>query len=174
MAGHWCTRSICGDAFDDPRLELVIADGVKWVKEAMADSYDLAFIDATDALEQGGPGDVLYTESFYRDCRRLMTAGGILVTQNAVPFMEPNALARPAAALKAAFSNTAAYKVAVPSFFGGDMIFVMASQAAEPLAPTAGLLAERFARAALATRYYTPSVHLGAFALPPCISELMA
>ena len=166
-------RSICGDAFDDPRLDLVIADGVAWVKEATAGSYDLAFIDATDALEQGGPGEVLYTESFYRDCRRLMTSGGILVTQNAVPFMEPNALARPVAALKAAFPNTAGYKVAVPSFYGGDMIFVMASEAPEPLAPTADLLAERFQQAALATRYYTPAVHLGALALPPCISALM-
>ena len=165
-------RGICGDAFDDPRLDLVIADGVEWVKTA-PQRYDLVFIDATDALEQGGPGEVLYTAPFYRDCTALLSEHGLLVTQNAVPFMEPNALARPYRALRQAFDATACYRVAVPSFYGGDMVFCLAARAAADLRVSGSVLSERFAAAALDTRYYTPEIHLGAFAMPPCLTALL-
>ncbi len=165
-------RPICGEAFEDPRLELVIADGVDWVKSA-AGGYDLAFIDGTDALDQGGPGDVLYTAEFYRDCAGLLAEGGLLVSQNAVPFTEPKALRGPVRNLKSAFDATACYRVAVPSFYGGDMVFALASADENRLRPTLETLARRFQDAGLDTRYYTPEVHLGALALPPCIAALI-
>jgi spermidine synthase len=38
---------------------------------------------------------------------------------------------------------------------------------------TLGTLRERFAAAGIETDYYTPEVHLGAFALPPYVSRLI-
>ena len=165
-------QAICGQAFDDPRLELVIADGLAWVAEQRGRRapFDLILIDSTDPV---GPGEVLFSESFYADCAGLLAEGGLLVTQNAVPFTEPDSLAKPLAALGRSFAATACYRVAVPSFFGGDMVFAMASQDAAALTVEAAAQERRFAEAGIETRYYTPAVHQGAFALPPYVAALL-
>ena len=165
-------KAICGEAFEDPRLELVIADGLAWVAEQKdrRAPYDLILIDSTDPV---GPGEVLFTERFYADCAGLLAEDGLLVTQNAVPFTEPGSLAKPLAALGRSFAATACYRVAVPSFFGGDMVFAMAARNVAALAVETAALERRFAAAGIATRYYTPAVHQGAFALPPYVAELL-
>ncbi|MDJ0942283.1 MAG: polyamine aminopropyltransferase [Kiloniellales bacterium] len=165
-------EAICGKAFEDRRLELVIADGLAWVAEQRGRRapFDLILIDSTDPV---GPGEVLFTESFYADCAGLLAEDGLLVTQNAVPFTEPASLAGPLTALGRSFAATACYRVAVPSFFGGDMVFVLAARAAAALKAETATLEQRFAASGIETRYYTPAVHQGAFALPRCIAELI-
>ena len=165
-------EAICGAAFEDPRLELVIADGLAWAAEQKGRRapFDLILIDSTDPV---GPGEVLFTESFYADCAGLLAEGGLLVTQNAVPFTEPESLATPLAALGRSFAATACYRVAVPSFFGGDMVFTLAAQEVAALEVETETLERRFAAAGIATRYYTPAVHQGAFALPPYVAGLL-
>ncbi|MDA0342023.1 MAG: polyamine aminopropyltransferase, partial [Proteobacteria bacterium] len=61
--------SISAGAFDDPRLDLVIADGAAFV-EVTNDRWDVIIIDSTDPL---GPGEVLFGERFYRGCKRCLT-----------------------------------------------------------------------------------------------------
>jgi len=164
--------AICDQAFEDPRLELVIADGLAWVAEQKGRRapFDLILIDSTDPV---GPGEVLFTESFYADCAGLLAEGGLVVTQNAVPFTEPESLAKPLAALGRNFAATACYRVAVPSFFGGDMVFAVAARDAADLTTERATLEQRFAAAGIETRYYTPAVHQGAFAMPPYIRALL-
>ncbi len=164
--------SVCGEAFADDRLELVIADAVDWVGRA-TQRYDVVFIDGTDANEQGGPGEQLYGAAFYRNCAKLLTERGLLITQNAVPFLDPQALAKPYGHLREVFAQTACYRVAVPSFYGGDMVFCLAAGAAAQLTPDRATLDERFAAAAIETRYYSPAIHLGSLALPPWLSGLL-
>ncbi|MCG8360132.1 MAG: polyamine aminopropyltransferase [Kiloniellales bacterium] len=161
--------AICGEAFDDPRLTLEIADGVAWVKGCEA-QFDLILIDSTDPATSGG---VLYTPAFYASCAGILADGGLLVTQNAVPFADPEALAEPWSALNSAFPATACYRVAVPSFYGGDMVFSLASNRAEALSVSRDAIEPRFAELGIETRYYTPAIHEGAFALPPYIEALM-
>jgi len=72
-------RSICGEAFEDPRSELVIADGAEFVRTC-SERYDVIIIDSTDPI---GPGQVLFTQAFYESCKGRLSPGGILVTQNA-------------------------------------------------------------------------------------------
>jgi spermidine synthase len=50
-------------AFEDPRCNLVIADGLKFVKETQ-DRFDVIIVDSTDPI---GPGEVLFTSEFYSD-----------------------------------------------------------------------------------------------------------
>ncbi len=165
-------QAICGQAFEDPRLELVIADGLAWVRDQKGarPPYDVILIDSTDPV---GPGEVLFTEAFYADCAGLLAEDGLLVTQNAVPFTEPASLAAPVAALRKSFAETRCYRVAVPSFFGGDMIFVLAGQQTIALEAAPEDLEHRFAEAGIATRYYAPAIHSAAFALPPYVAELI-
>jgi spermidine synthase len=68
-------------AFDDPRLELVIADGAEFMKTTKG-GYDVIIIDSTDPI---GPGEVLFTDHFYGHAKRALTPGGILSPRTACP-----------------------------------------------------------------------------------------
>ncbi len=164
-------RPICGEAFDDPRFALEIADGLAWV-QATDQRFDLIVVDSTDPVE--GPGQVLFSETFYRACAARLTDGGVLVTQNAVPFFSPEFLSKPIGALQAAFGHVAAYRAAVPSFYGGDMVYALAADRVNPLTVAEDVLTDRLAASGLTTRHYTPAVHRGAFALPPWMAELVS
>ncbi len=76
--------SIPGKAFDDPRAELVIADGREFVKNPPA-PYDVIIVDSTDPI---GPAQVLFEQDFYADCRDALTDRGIMITQSGVTFMQ--------------------------------------------------------------------------------------
>ncbi len=163
-------RSVCGEAFEDPRLRLTIGDGVEYVA-ACADTYDLILVDSKDPT---GETNVLYSEPFYRNCRKCMTQGGVLVTQNALPFFDRDWLGKPLARLRKIFADVGCYQVAVPSFYGGFMAFGWACDDPAVRQVPEAALAERYAAAASETRYYTPAIHRAAFALPPYVSGMLA
>ncbi len=161
--------SICGDAFDDPRFDLVIDDGARFVATT-PERYDVIITDSTDPV---GPGEVLFTQSYYADCRRCMADGGVLVTQNGVPFLQKDELRASMTALRALFADVTCYMAAVPSYVGGAMAFGWASDNRDLRNTDSALLAACFKSAGLETRYYTPDIHKAAFVLPPYMIDLM-
>jgi len=168
----FCTEympDVSAGAFDDPRLDLVIADGAEFMK-LNADFYDVIIIDSTDPI---GPGEVLFTDSFYGHAKRRLNEGGILVTQNGVPFMQGDELTNTMRAFKALFSDWTCYLGTVPTYAGGPMAFGWGSDRAAARQTDLATLQARFEAAAITTDYYTPEVHQAAFALPPYVSRLM-
>ncbi len=163
-------RPSCGEAFDDPRTGLVISDGVDFVARAQA-RYDVIIVDSTDPV---GPGEALFQEDFYRNCRRCLAPGGILVTQNGVPFLQGPELTGTLTCFHRHFADATCYLATVPTYFGGPMAFGWASDDPALRRVPLETLQARFSAAAIATGYYTPEVHLGAFALPPYIAKLIA
>ena len=79
---------ISAGAYDDPRTRIVIADGTKFVAET-GDRFDVIMVDSTDPV---GPGVVLFTKEFYTDCARCLKPGGLLITQNGLPFLQAGEL----------------------------------------------------------------------------------
>ena len=160
--------AISGGAFDDPRLELVITDGADFMRETEG-GYDVIIVDSTDPV---GPGEVLFSDSFYGHARRALSPEGILVTQNGVPFLQGEELTGTMRAFKALFRDWTCYLATVPSYAGGPMAFGWGTDGkARKVTPE--VLRDRFEAAGIETDYYTPEVHLGAFALPPYVSRLM-
>ncbi|WP_325063117.1 polyamine aminopropyltransferase [Halovulum marinum] len=155
-------------AFDDPRLELVIADGAQFVRDC-ADRFDVIIVDSTDPV---GPGEVLFTDSFYGRAKACLAAGGILVTQNGVPFLQGAELTNTMRAFRALFADATCYLATVPTYAGGPMAFGWGTDGDARRTP-AETLQDRFAAAGIETRYYTPEVHRGAFALPGYVLRLL-
>jgi spermidine synthase len=60
---------------DDARLNVVVAEGSGWLAEA-ARRADVIMVDGYDAQSQVRE---VATQSFYRDCRRALNSGGVLV-----------------------------------------------------------------------------------------------
>lgn len=159
--------SIPGRSFDDKRTDLVIADGAKFVAET-ADRFDVVIVDSTDPI---GPGEVLFTESFYGHCRRALTANGILVNQNGVPFMQADEVTMTYRRRKKFFKDAGFYVAAIPSYYGGFMALGWATNNKKARAVPPATLRKRFQAAKLKTTYYTPGIQSAAFALPRFIQD---
>ena len=142
-------------AFDDPRLEIVIGDGKDYVA-ASDRQFDLVIVDSTDPI---GPGEALFTPTFYADCRRLLRPGGVIVTQNGVPFFQAAELEATIRAFAGLFADATCYLAAVPTYVGGFMAFGWGSDDPSLRRVALATIEQRYAEAALATRYYTPGVH---------------
>lgn len=160
--------SLSDGAFDDSRLELVIADGARFVQES-AERFDVIVCDSTDPI---GPGEVLFTDTFYGHAKQRLAEGGILVTQNGVPFLQPDELANTMRAFDALFRDGTCYMASVPTYSFGPMAFGWGTDGAAR-AVSEETLTERLAAAGFAPRYYTPAVHRAAFALPGYVLRLL-
>ena len=75
-------QEIGGEAWCDKRLSINIDDGVKWVEKTKDNFYDVIFIDCSDPSEFS---NLLFTDSFYKECKRILTKKGILATQSESP-----------------------------------------------------------------------------------------
>jgi spermidine synthase len=149
-------------AFDDPRLELVIDDGMRFVA-GTEQTFDVIISDSTDPI---GPGEVLFSENFYQACRRRLNEGGILVTQNGTPFMQLEEVQTTAQRMHGLFADWHFYQAAVPTYIGGAMAFAWGACDAASRRVPLDILRQRFAGSGIVTRYYTADIHQGAFALP--------
>ena len=70
------------NAWSDSRLNLKIKNGIDWVKNTKNNSYDVIIIDGADPI---GPAKELYSNSFLKDCKRILKPEGILATQSESP-----------------------------------------------------------------------------------------
>jgi len=161
--------SIPGRAFDDPRTELVIADGRAFVAETK-DRFDVIIVDSTDPT---GPGEVLFTQDFYADCKRCLTPGGILCTQNGVPFFQPDELRDTHRRFGALFADSWFFMASVPTYYGGHMALGWGTDNRDLRHVPLDEVRRRFTAAGLKTRYYTPELHVASFALPAFMLDLM-
>ena len=157
-------------AYDDPRVNIVIDDGINFVRECK-DRFDVIISDSTDPI---GPGDVLFTSVFYENCKRCLNEGGILVTQNGVAYMQLDEVTTTAKRLQPYFADRSFYCAAVPTYIGGVMTFAWASDDLALRGLSTETIAERFAVANIKCRYYNPAIHTASFALPQYILDALA
>jgi spermidine synthase len=156
-------------AFEDPRLNLVIADGVEFVNQTDL-RFDVVISDSTDPV---GPGEVLFTSRFYQGIAQCLNPGGVFVAQNGVSFLQQDEVKNTAQRLAPLFKQRGFYTAAVPTYVGGIMTFAWASQNDTLNESNLGLLTQRFNEAKLSTRYYTPKLHQACFALPAYLDKLI-
>jgi len=161
---------ISAGAYDDPRTRIVIADGTKFVAET-DERFDVIMVDSTDPI---GPGAVLFTKQFYADCRRALKPGGILVTQNGIPFLQAGELRQSVGFFHELFKDAYAYLATTPSYFGGPMSYGWASDNSKLRQHKLKKIERRYKKAgSFPTRYWRPDVHVAAFALPTYVLELV-
>ena len=157
--------------FADKRFTSVIDDGAKYV--ARTDRrYDAIIVDSTDPI---GPGKILFGEKFYSGCRHCMKPGGVLVTQNGVPFFQKNELTATMSKFRRLFADASCYVAAIPVYVGGHMAMGFATNNKRLRRQPVRTIAERYRKAgSFTTKYWTPEVHVAAFAQPRFIADLVA
>jgi spermidine synthase len=161
--------SLSDGAFSDPRTKIVVDEGAAYLRRTW-DQFDVILVDAPDPV---GPGQSLFTRTFLSTCRARLRPGGILVAQGGVSFMQAAQIRRTVSRLRELFNDSSVYSVAVPSYYGGAMTFVCATDTPQEFVVPEHKLAMRVAAARIRTKYYTPALHLAAFALPRDLSDLL-
>ena len=154
-------------AFEDPRTNLVIANGMDFVRDTDM-RFDVIISDSTDPI---GPGEILFSDDFYAQCKRILRQDGVIATQNGVAFFQLDEVQTTAKRLSRHFTDTSFYSAAVPTYYGGIMTFAWGSN--QPALRNIDLetLKHRYAASGISTRYYTPEIHKAAFALPKYIVD---
>lgn len=163
---------IGGDAWNDPRAEVIVGDGIDYVKHAPDAAFDVIIVDSTDPI---GVGEVLFSDSFYENCARVLTPRGLVVNQCGVPFMQADELRETCARRAKFFPHVTAYVAAVPTYVGGFMTLGWAAKNASLTSIGVEEIRARAAAAGIlgATRYWSPEMHVGAFILPPYIAAAL-
>ncbi|AQS87795.1 spermidine synthase [Neoasaia chiangmaiensis NBRC 101099] len=161
---------IAGDAWNDPRADVIVGDGIDYVAKADDGAFDVIIVDSTDPI---GVGEVLFTDAFYRDCARILSKEGLIVNQCGVPFMQADELRETSLRRAKFFPHVSAYVAAVPTYVGGFMTLGVAAKGEAPSRQTTEQIRARAEKAGIlgTTRYWTPEIHTGAFNLPPYIAE---
>lgn len=161
---------IAGDAWTDSRADVIVGDGIDYVRQAPDASFDVIIVDSTDPI---GVGEVLFTDEFYSNCARILTEGGLVVNQCGVPFMQHDELAETSVRRAKFIPHVGAYVAAVPTYVGGFMTLGFAAKQPGLDAIPASMIRARSEAAGIAglTRYWTPEIHVGAFHLPPYIAQ---
>ncbi len=161
---------IAGETWSDPRAEVIVGDGIDYVKKSQDASFDIIIVDSTDPI---GVGEVLFTDEFYLHCARILTGRGVVVNQCGVPFMQANELAETSARRARFFPHVTAYVAAVPTYVGGFMTLGWSAKDSAMAALPLDEIRRRAERAGLlgTTRYWTPEIHVASFHLPPYIAE---
>jgi spermidine synthase len=146
---------------DDPRATLDFGDGIRWVKEAEAESLDIIIVDSTDPI---GPAEGLFSEAFYRDCLSALRPGGLVVQQSESPLLHMKILRDMHTAMSdAGFEDVKTLQFPQPVYPSGWWSATMARK---------GEIIDGFREAAVVakpfeTLYYSAEIHQAAFAMPP-------
>ena len=154
----------------DPRVTLIFDDGLKFVNDAKAESYDLIIVDSTDPISIGAG---LFTTEFYADCFRILSKDGILVNQHECPYFEgyANEMKRAHGKIKNIFPIAEVYQAHIPTYPSGHWLFGFASKKLHPITDLDYLV---WNERGLKTKYYNTELHKGAFALPTYVKEMLA
>ena len=147
---------------DDPRVELVVADGIEYVRGTTA-AFDVVIVDSTDPV---GPAVGLFSGEFYGSVRRALREGGIMVAQTDSPFTAPGRIREVLAAVRGHFPVARTYLASVPTYPAGLWAFTAGSTRVDPAVPS------RMPPAGFQSRYYTSELHRAAFVLPRFVAEL--
>ena len=159
-------QTACG--FDDERVNIHIQDGMKFIRKC-SDEYDIIIVDSTDPF---GPGEGLFTKEFYGNCFKALKDDGILVNQHESPFYAADAVAtqRIHKRIVQSFPISRVYQAHIPSYPSGHWLFGFASKKYHPIRD---FDPKRWRSLGIKTRYYNTQLHIGCFALPNYVEELL-
>ncbi|MCP1224143.1 polyamine aminopropyltransferase [Sebaldella sp. S0638] len=152
----------------DSRVSLYFQDGLEFVKKSQ-EKYDLIIVDSTDPI---GPGEGLFTMDFYTDCYNLLSDEGILINQHESPYYDKDRkeLIRTRQKIKKIFEISRVYQAHIPTYPSGHWLFGFASKKYDPVKD---IKADEWNNMGLETKYYNTDLHVGSFALPTYVNELM-
>jgi spermidine synthase len=151
----------------DPRAELRFEDGLAYVRDAAAETFDVVLIDSTDPV---GFAEGLFGAPFLTDIHRILAPGGIVAQQSESPLLHGDTLIRRLhdSLREAGFTSRALLPFPLPSYPSGWWSATLAGKGTN-VAEFREVAAQK---REFETRYYNEGVHRGALQLPEFLRGL--
>ncbi|WP_457591485.1 polyamine aminopropyltransferase [Geoglobus sp.] len=148
-------------AFDDPRVTLLIEDGIEYVKNA-DERFDVMIVDGTDPNPYS---EHIISEEFYRMCSRI---SDVFATQSQSPFVQTDYFSTMLENISKAM-DVRVYINYVPTYPLGLWSYMLHSSEF----PGLEVLRKRFEERGVETVHYNPELHIASFALPEWLKEVV-
>jgi spermidine synthase len=103
------------EAFQDPRTELVFADGRAWLEAQPDRGFDVILVDLPEPLEEG-PALTLFTKEMYELVQRKLAPRGVMAVQSGSAGIHGRMMPDINWTLRAVFPQVMAYAAFIPSF----------------------------------------------------------
>jgi len=162
-------QAVHHDVFDNPRLRVVVDDGMRFIRET-EEKFDLVALDLNDPV---GPAAPLYSVDFFKQCREALTPGGALTLHIGSPTADPGRVSELAKRLNSVFRIVRPSTLYIP-LYGALWSLAVCSDQLDPKALTADEIDARIqARDLQQLQYYNGEAHLGVFALPNFVRDLV-
>jgi spermidine synthase len=158
--------SIGGEVWDDERATFLFTDGNAYV-HADGEPFDAIIVDSSDPV---GPGIVLFETPFYARCLERLNPGGVFVAQVGSPIYFQDEVRMAVRNARAAFPDVRLYLGHVTTYPGVVWSFMLCG---ERLTIDGQRAAAAAAEREISARYWTPEIHLGAFAMPGIVLDAL-
>lgn len=150
-------------ALNDPRSEVFIGDGIKYVVEHKGE-FDVIIVDSTDPF---GAAEGLFNVNFYNSLYECLTEDGIFVAQTETPIYLPQVVKKVYNDIKTTFPITRMFMAAIPTYPGVYWSFTIGSKKYDPMAVDENKIKD------INTNYYHKDLHKACFVLPKYIKNLI-
>ena len=162
-------------SLNHPKLDLIVGDGISFVKNSLPKTYDIIIVDGSDPV---GPAEGLFGNEFYQNCFNALKDDGILVSQGESPKFNEKVFVELNQTLKNIFGekNTKISLFYVPTYPTGMWSFQYGIKnlnhhyQLEKITDK-NSIDEFVAKQNL--RYYNESIHQASFALPNFVKKLI-
>jgi spermidine synthase len=153
-------------ALDNPKVNLIIGDGVKFVNET-TEKFDVIIVDSTDPI---GPAQPLFGEDFYQAVYRCLNDDGIVVSQGESSWYASDIQKSLLSVLQQVFPKCYLYSFSNLTYPGGLWSFTFASKKYHPINDFNPQLV---ANSGLNFDYYNENIHRAAFSLPSFVIKAL-
>ncbi|MFT5582167.1 MAG: spermidine synthase [Psychromonas sp.] len=159
-------------AFDNPKLELIVGDGIEFIKNAKEQEYDIIIVDGSDPV---GPAEGLFSVEFYKNCHKALKSGGIMLAQGESPKFNEKVFAELNLTLQSIFGkeNAPISLFYVPTYPTGMWSFQYGIKGGQKMNELKNRdEVEKFV-AENNLRYYNADIHVASFATPNFVKNLI-
>ena len=150
-------KKINNNSLISKKLNLFYEDAFKFIDKNQ-NSYDLIIADRPDPI---GAGKSLYKSNFYKRIKNIMSESSIAVFQSGVPFLQKKELNQVIKDIKKYFKYYGFYFTVVPSYIGGFMALVWASNSYDLLKKRNFIINKN-----IKTEYFNKEILNASFAVP--------
>jgi len=166
-------ESVHHGSLDDPRMEILIEDGLRYVREIgprRGERFDLIVLDLTDPL---GPAAELYSPRFMAECKALLRSGGMFVLHIGPPVFAQARVSGLMKNLTGVFQIVAPYFVYIP-LYGSLWGMACASDSRDPRKMNKEMVDTIIRDRSLRDlQYYNGATHEAGFALPGYLKKIL-
>jgi len=158
--------------FNNPKLNLIVGDGIQFVKDAAPNSFDIIIVDGSDPV---GPAKGLFTTEFYENCRNALKEGGALITQGESPMFHEETFMELNKCLKSIFGKDHTHTMLFHATTYPSGMWSLQMGVKGHTHPVKNFNADKARQFASAKqlKYYNHELHTAAFSLPTFVRNML-